>query len=308
MMRTSISTAGTSLPAITPRRLNRARGQAKDAQALAFDLNLEELRGSSSPAGALFHTSPVVWSGEFSPQEIDSPSSLHTWIDPVSSRPTTTEGKETSRPPSQRPENAREQPSFSGSLGSPELIPVQGIGSVSVRLAADKDECVIDYGSSFIESSPVLGNEGFAHPGHEPNEDPEADWTQQGMQKRLSDYDRMEDEYRTTSAYYVQGAQYYGSKDVQPGQYLCVVFLLGVVYSGRVENWQTLNSRVHASAQSSREALLREVSLLPPLSLPLSSRPSSVSCSQPVPSLVSMSSLLLCGGFIVTQELDSQET
>ena len=233
MMRTSISTAGTSLPAITPRRVNRATGQAKDAQALAFDLNLEELRGSSSPADALLHTSPVVWTGDFSPQEIDSPSSLHTWIDPVSSRPTTTEGKETSRPPSQRPENARQQRSFSGSLGSPEPIPVQGIGSVSVRLAADMDECVIDYGSSFVESSPEFGNETFAHPWHEPNEDPEANRTQPKMQNRLSDYDRMEDEYRTTSAYYVQGAQYYGSKDVQPGQYLCVVLAWSRVFRTR---------------------------------------------------------------------------
>lgn len=99
------------------------------------------------------------------------------------------------------------------------MIPVQGIGSVSVRLAADQDECVIDYGSDFHQSSAIVENEGPAHPRREPDAEHGSDLMQQSVQNRLPISSEVEDEYRATSAYFVHDAQHYVSKEVQPGKH-----------------------------------------------------------------------------------------
>jgi len=88
---------------------------------------------------------------------------MHTWIEPLISRPSTQEGKEISRCPPLKPEFGGFPPRpqflideamswFEKERDSPNLIPVQGIGSVSVRLVAGQDESEVEYSAPWTEN------------------------------------------------------------------------------------------------------------------------------------------------------------
>ena len=146
MMRNSISTAGgTALPAITPRSGHNAARTGRYLQAAA---DSRSATNKSAPKS----------NEQASPAILDSPIShistgeMHTWIEPIISRPSTHDGKEISEGPWLKQEQYAtilSSHDFSVEISreqdSPSVSPilVQGIGSVSVRLLAAQDECVV---------------------------------------------------------------------------------------------------------------------------------------------------------------------
>jgi hypothetical protein len=162
MMRRSISTASTLLPSITPRssvttrHLRQMQGPTGQEPAGHgyFRLGDGDLQPPVQGFGSPF-------SGLRSPS-VNAHTPMHTWIEPLISRPSTQEGKEISRGPPFKPEFADFPPEpqflideamslFEKERDSPNLIPVQGIGAVSVRLVAGQDDGAVDYGAPWPE-------------------------------------------------------------------------------------------------------------------------------------------------------------
>jgi tetratricopeptide (TPR) repeat protein len=168
---------------------------------------------------------------------VSTASDVHTWIQPVVSRPTTQDGKEILMSASRRREAfdlQEDDPDASSERSQPETpIPVQGIGAVSVRLVAGQDECVVDYegghglsqnlqiGTQSVEmkgaqlhAGQSLSGDSFhknskeEHIGKEILLASELLRRQQELQeleeKKMLDDERQYMHFRETSAYYVQ--------------------------------------------------------------------------------------------------------
>ena len=156
----------------------------------------------------------------------------------MGSRPSTTEGKAMSHGPPLKPEFSG-FPAWTQIMAeeafhreSPSPIPVQGIGSVSVRLVAGQDECAVDYGPDSPEEAPSTWttNAQFAFAGQSaadidavppdalpPIHDKHHSQQQQQQQQFDEEEQRAYQLYRETSAYYVDNAAAYATKDVLTG-------------------------------------------------------------------------------------------